>query len=376
MAPQKLQGFQSNAAANVGQAPQVTAAAPQMAAQQLASLSDRLTQFSAFMYNKAGDVAAQQAKDDALNDSAKGVDFHRESVYTVYGKAYNDTLSATYASNADIAINKKSNELALEYEHDPVGYSEAISQYVGKMSQKAPTPELNAVIGISGEKVKNATFGKLMTVQKHRIDASKVQSFQESWDLNTGQVINLQAAGKNADADVLIRKSITHLESLVDEGLIEQAAADKLIYDTEFTLIHGVSVEKMTGLLQQEDLTAAKAYLDAQTAENRADMDVPQNDKHQGDLAKLYNAEVRNRKADETSNKERANLVIKKVNEIRALGKEPPIDLVNEAEALKSQASLTNQDAYPVQKSAYDEVKKFDDKSIPDKEKYIADLKK
>ena len=372
----ELKGFESKA--QVARPSSITAPTTSIAAQQSASLASRLESFSNTMFKNQAQVTADQATQDALRDAAQNKPFYKEDVYTAYGKAYNNSLSATYASEADISITKKSFELEQANINNPVGYSKAMDKYISELSSGAPTPELSTVIGLSGNKLKNSTFGRLQIAENQRIRAKQVEVFDQEASINLGQIINLRSLGTpqgDRDAEILEQKNILHLESLVADGSISPAKALEWKDAAQFEVTYGTSIEKFGKMLQMESLEEAQKYLVAQTSENRQDMDIPQNTKHQDDLTRMFNNEVKRRKANETGLKEEANLVLTKVNEILASGKTPPTELMSQAKNMAQYASLSKQDAMKTQLMAYNEVKKFGFMSLPEQETYLSEFK-
>jgi len=311
-----LQGYQSKPV-QIQQAPQAQPLAASMASRELETLSGKLEKFSQFMYQKQAETTAIQAKDDALRDAAEGKPFYREAVYTAYGKAYNNTLTATYAANADIAINKKSNELAMELENNPMAYDKAMGDYVREMSRTAPSPELQTVIGLSGEKVKNAAYGQLAQAENRRIKKSQLETFQQEWEENLGQIVNLQAQNNSRDAEILKDKNIAHMGTLVRDGILTPEVAQKFVKDAEFKITNGVALENMKGLLAETSLENAEKYLQAETEQHRGDMDIHENDVHQASLLKMYQNEVRKRDAAEVDKTDFANQIVGDATKVR-----------------------------------------------------------
>ena len=357
-----LQGYTTQASGQVGEAAQTQTPGLTLAAQGMAELSQRLGQFSELMVKKAGDEAIDKAKNDALRDSAAGEPFYKEEVHTIYGKAYNNTLSATYAANADLKINEKSDELSLKHEYDPVGYSKAMDEYVEGMSNTAPTPELKTVIGLSGAKLKNAVFGKLNIAEQGRIKASKLETFGRELDLNINQIIELEASGNTKDSELLKKKNLAHLDAMRREGLIDEATAKKLITDSQFKITYGTAVKNMEELLAKPDLTYAQQYLAGATDENRADMSVDENDAYRKELRTMFAQEVKRRKAAATTSKKAAKVVIKNAVEVRKNNKTP--DNLTEIDEAKKLLTPEELNAYNIQERAMNAIGNFGDLTI------------
>jgi len=331
-----LQGFESTQPnVNQIQAPNIKASdtAARQAQQNFGDLTSRLENFSSFKMKQHEAATIDKAQKDAYNDSLNGKPFHSKSVTTAYGKAYNSVASATYASQADLTINQRSLELAQQFENDPAAYSKAMGEFIKSMSTEAPTPELASVISITGDKTKNSIFGKLTIAQNQRIKASQVETFHQEWDLNLNQVVELAATGKHDDSELLKQKNLVHLGAMVNEGLVTPEAAQKVIKDGEFKLTYGIDTRNMQELINKGDLKAAKTFLDDKTAENRHDMDIPENDKYRSGLTKMYNSAV---KAAEAGKKKQVDFSTQVINDEINIMKEgktsaTPTDKVKEA---------------------------------------------
>ena len=349
------------------QAPQVQGVSTpgtQIAQQQFGSLADRLDGFAKSKFQDFERETVAQAEKDAYNDSINGEEFYSESVTTAYGRAYNNVASATFASNADLMINKRSDELLLEYENDPVSYDNNMKEFVSGLSKEAPTPELQSVISISGTKLKNNTFGKLSILENNRIKAGQVETFNQEWDLNVSQIIELRAIGNTADSDLLIGKNKEHLNAMVESGLIAPADAQKRIKETQFNTTNGVAQRDMESLLAEPTLENAEKYLQAELSQERGDMDVEENAKHQASLTRLYNTEYKSREATNGAMKKEASIAVSDAIKIYKSGKEPE----NYKEVIDS-ASLVppkQQHELVVAESAYKIQQKIDYMTLPE----------
>lgn len=361
-----LKGFDPQAT-RVSQPPATTAPAIQESAQQLQDVTSRLKSFSQTMFQKQAEVVADKAKDRALKDAAEGVPFHKEEVYTVYGKAYNNTLSATYAAQGEIALSKKAQELALIHQNNPVGFSKAMGSYLEGVTKTAPTPALKTSLGIYGEKLKNKAFGSLSIAQNNRIKAEQKEIFLQSWGKDIGQTIDAIHSGDTASADILIQKNKAHLESLRNTGSISPAEALRLNKNATYQITYGTSMLKMGQMLDEGDIDGATAYLEEQTATNRPDMDIPENKKHKADLNRMMNSYITKQKAAKTAMQSQANSILSDAGSILDAGKTPDnMQEVEEAYALASEAKKREFD----KKTAVAEIynKHLDGLSLPDQE--------
>ena len=297
--------------------------AAQQATKQLEGLTQRLEQFKDFKFKQLADETTEAAKQDAFTDSINGEPFHRESVTTVYGQAYNSVASATYASSADISINEKSTQLAIEHRGNPVGYDMSMKEYVSGLSKEAPTPELQSVINISGNKLRTSTFGKMSIVENEELRQHSIEVFGQEWDLNLNQIVGLHNEGQDADAELLKTKNIAHLTSMKNAALITDATAASLIKDAKFKITYGTDMHAMQNYIETEGLPASKELLEAKLSVSRPDMDIAENKKYDADLTKLYTDAVKTAKADVSNQKKVAKKVIKEATTVLNNNKTP-----------------------------------------------------
>ena len=366
-----LKGYQKQATPTP-QVPQATSVGAQQSAQTMQSLSDRLERFSDFQLKQREIETVDRATQDAYTASVNGDPFYKESVTTAYGRAYNSVASATYASNANLDINRISNQLSIDYENDPEGYDSNMDEYIRSLANSAPTPELNSVISISGAKTKNSMYGKLKTFEYGRIKAEQVETFNQEWDLNVSQIIELQATDNTKDSELLKAKNMEHLKSMNREGLIDGATAQSLVDKAEFSITNGTALRNMEELLLEDDLTNASKYLNAEVTQERADMTPDQNAAHQASLQKLYSSELRARKAEEKKVSDYSTQMLK--DEIKII-EDGGVSAYSEEEIESAFTNSTSKDVkykYAQQKTIQRVVSDWSTLSIPEQEDRIA----
>lgn len=352
----ELKGYQSQVQPGQ-QSVQSSEAIHQAGQRQQNSVLNRLSQFSDIAAQSLKYQAQDQAVEDAQRDSREGKAFHKESVYSVYGRAYNNTASATYSANANIAMQQKSDELQMEFENNPLGYDTAMQSFVKEMADTAPTEDISATIRIGGTKIKNGVFGDLSIAENNRIKASQLETFSQELELNINQIIQLDADGKTADSAVLKHKNLVYLNTMMDEGLIDEATGKKYINDTEFKINHGVALKIMEDLLEEDSLVNAKAYLDEQTAKARGDMDIVENKKYNDDLNHAYNNELKSRDAEKKSRTKFANEGIDEAIKVFKAGRIP--DNLQEVYESIDLASPKKQDELDLQIAVYSQSQEF-----------------
>jgi len=363
--PDGLKGFQP-IAPKIAQPPAMIAPAAAEAAQQLSTLSGRLEQFSQAMFQRHAEVVADKAKDDALRDSAAGVPFHKEEVYTIYGKAYNNTLSATYASNAEINISRKAQEYSLQFENDPVGYSQAMDSYVGGLVKNAPTPSLKTVIGIYGKKTSNAGFGRLAIKENKELKEYQVQTFIDSWANAVPQIADMLHKGDIAGASVFIEAKLAQGQVMVDTGLLEASQLVQLSKGSKFTITNETSLKNFDVLLTEGKIDKAAEIIAILKEVNNPEMDMNENKKTYADHLKRMTTYLTQQKALITAQGKTANIALGDGTKIFRAGKYP--DNIDELENQKYLASETKRHEYEVAQAVFEETQKIEGLTITEKE--------
>lgn len=319
-------------------------------AQTWQNLSNKLEQWGNVAYKYGAEKRTAEGREQALSDVAETGSYTPKDEFTVYGKAYNQAASATYAAKADIDISKKSDELSLQFQNDPSSYNEEMEKYLQEYTKESPSIELNTVVNLSGTKVKDNTLGKLLIAQDKRRRDYQVTTFKQSWDLNLGQIVDLEASGKNNDALALKVKNLEHLNTLVNDGLITPAAAKDLVNESEYKITLNTALENMKMLLDDDTLDNATKYLEAVNKENRADLTIEQNDKMQAELNRMYSGEVKRRKAENKNKEEFSNQIIGDAIDILKEGKTP--DNMTQIDAALGSASKAKKWEFEKQKKA------------------------
>ena len=361
----ELKSFQPKEV-RVAQPPAMIAPAAAEAAQQLSSLSGRLEQFSQAMFQKQAEVVADKAKDQALKDSAAGVPFHKEEVYTIYGKAYNNTLSATYASNAELSISQKAQEYSLQFDNDPVGYSQAMDSYVGGLVKNAPTPSLKTVIGIYGKKTSNAGFGRLAIKENRELKEYQVQTFINSWANAVPQISDMLHRGDTAGAALYIDSKLGQGQTMVDAGLLEASQLVQLSKGSKFTITNETSLKDFDALLEEGKIEKAQEILAGLKEVNNPEMDMKENKKTYADHLRRMSTYLTQQKAIRTAQGASANILIGDAIKVYKGEKYP--DNIDEIESQKHLASETKQHELEIAEKVFEETQKVAGLTITEKE--------
>lgn len=367
----ELKGYQTQ-----GVTPSAGGVAPTMAAQasQVAnqSLANRLSEFTGMAQQAAKAQAQDKAVEDAARDSAEGKPFYKESVYTAYGQAYNSAASATYAANANIETQRKSDELALQHENNPLAYTTAMNSFVEELGKQAPTDSLRATIKISGTKLKNAVFGSLSQQENQRIKAAQKETFLQESQLNIGQIVNLESIGDTAAADLLKKKNLVHMNALEAEGVLTPAESIKYTKQGNFQIRKGTAENNMMGLLQEASLENAATLLENYRTTKSQDLDIDEHEAIYSELNRLYSNEVKNRDAVDKEKKEYANSIIDDANKVMKAGL--TFDDIEGAKEAYQFATPAKQKEFDIQMAAKKAMDIYRYKSLPEQEKTLADV--
>jgi len=272
-----------------------------VATQRFESLSSKLDQFSqmALKQHVIGRMGA--AQDQAAKDDAKGVPFHKESIYTEYGKAYNNTRSATFAANAEIDLTTKSAEFAQQFEHQPAEYNNAMKNYREKLSLDAPTPELGNVIAISGRKIQNHQFGKLSIAQNEEFNRYKLNTYANFIGLQESRAINAGAKGDKGkkDLDLIREYSLDYTNAMVEDGIITKAEAEQQIEISEYKIKKGTLESQIRDLVTEKSFDEARNIVSSFGDEIPEGYTVAQYDAINKSITSIYNGGIKTQKAKE-----------------------------------------------------------------------------
>jgi len=260
--------------------------------------TSKLKEFKDFKEAQRDRAVKETAREQAFKDSRENKPFNKK-VNNMYGSVYNEVRTATYAADAELMISSTSIELAMSYENDPESYDNAMKSYVDGLADAAPTSDLQSVIAIGGHKRRTESYGKLKVAEHGRIQAAEIETFSQSIELNVAQIIELQATGDTERAEFEKKKNLEYIGAMSSKGLINDAQVQQILKKAQYQVTNGTAQRNMEDLLTESSLENASKYLNAEVTQERADMTPEQNAAHQASLQKLFNAEVRARKANE-----------------------------------------------------------------------------
>ena len=333
-------------------------AASSVATRGLQDLSSRLAAFSSAAFERAAVEASEKAVTQAQKDDSSGAAFHKQSVHTAYGKAYNNARTASYTANAEIELDRKSTEYALQFKNDPDGYAKSMQEYYKQMQSEAPIPELKSVIGITGKKIANQTFGKLMVGAMKESQDAQLDDYGRAIELKTGQLINAYSRGDNATAELIKDSMFTYTGTMQFEGLIDQATAQKIERNVEYEVTKGTISNAVRDLVEDGNLADAGTIIESFSSEIPENMSIEEAENITQEITQIFNNGVKVHKAGLKTAAKQANNEVKDAVSVMKSGKVPKKPV---SEETLSASSEENQNKYYVQKEVSKILNKYSD---------------
>ena len=347
-------------------------AASSVATRGLQDLSSRLAAFSSAAFERAAVEASEKAVTQAQKDDSSGAAFHKQSVHTAYGKAYNNARTASYTANAEIELDRKSTEYALQFKNDPDGYAKSMQEYYKQMQSEAPIPELKSVIGITGKKIANQTFGKLMVGAMKESQDAQLDDYGRAIELKTGQLINAYSRGDNATAELIKDSMFTYTGTMQFEGLIDQATAQKIERNVEYEVTKGTISNAVRDLVEDGNLADAGTIIESFSSEIPENMSIEEAENITQEITQIFNNGVKVHKAGLKTVAKQANNEVKDAVSVMKSGKVPKKPV---SEETLSASSEENQNKYYVQKEVSKILNKYSGFTIEEQEKLVTEYK-
>lgn len=371
---QGLKGFEAQPL-RTPQVVETPTAATQITAQQLGGLSDRLKRFSDSMMQKHAEVVADKASEKALKDIERTGTFDKEEVYTVYGKAYNTAAKAAYGANAELLIDEKAQQLAIQYQNDPVGYAENIKSFTDGVVSKAPTQELRTTLGIYSGKVKNKGFGAISTKMDAELRQGRKVALVNNFERGLGQIVNSELEGNRDEAELRMFDLASKLDGMYASGDLTAAEHQRLKIQGEYTLTHDIGVGTLTNMLLEDNLDDALKFIEDETQEQPTSMTPDQFDKYQSRLRSVFNEYKSGKKAQGKSATTAANIAVDDAIKLYKNGKTPTLGQLTLIESVLPGASPKKQHEYAVYDEANKQMFQWEHLSIAEKEIKYNELK-
>lgn len=344
-------------------------AAVRQAGQNIQDLGSRLSAFSKQSFQMAGAEAAQEATVQAANDDAKGKEFHKESIHTMYGRAYNNTRSASYAASSEIDLSNASSTLATEFNGDPEGYRKAMNNYYETMQEEAPTAELKGVIGISGRKLTNHTFGKMTIAKDAELKATQKQEYVQSIDLKIGQAINAKSTGDIKTYDLIMSSMTEYTKTMSDNNILSGAEVLKIKDTADYTIKKGVMESNLDDLMNMGNIEEAQKMVSDFNAKIPKDLSVSQYENIQASLNRKFTTQLKLNKASNDKITKANKKTVKTGIDLLDAGKEP--DNLNQLDDLVETLSPEDKDEYMISKEAYSLTSSFQDLTLSEQQAEI-----
>ncbi len=340
--------------------------ASRVATSSIQSLAQRLETFEGRAFKQAGEQASQEAIEQAAKDDINGAEFHKESIHTVYGKAYNDTRSASYTANAELDLNNRSGQIAEQFQNDPEGYRKAMQAYTDTLKSDAPTPEIQSVIAITGKKLNNYAFGKLTIAKNTQIKETQKEEYSQSISLGVGQLVNALSIGDTKTAELLRDKMEKQSTTMIEGGVIEPDEYLKIKDIAEYQTKRGVLENNLNDLIVAGKLEEAQDLVFGFNEKIPEDLSPTQYSNIKTSLNKTFSRAINKKsgidKAVIESNKISVNEAIK----ILKSGDTP--ENLDTADNVVGTLSLTKQREYDVAKKVQGIVSQYETKTLKEQE--------
>jgi hypothetical protein len=349
-----------------------TQAAIGQATRNIASLSDRLEAFSKKSLQVAAAQAANEATRQAAIDDVKGKEFHEENVHTIYGKAYNNVRSASYAANSEIDLTATSQRLSQELQGDPVGYRNAMKEYINTLQKDAPTPELQSVINISGKKITNHAFGKMSIAKDAEIKAFQKEEYTQNVNLKIGQAINAKSSGDQKTFDLIMSSMTQYTTTMQESGAITPAEVLKIKDIAEFTINKGVAEQNITDLVSQGNFDEAIKKVNKFDEEIQEGYTVKGWKAVSSSMSSILGSGLKREKLLNAQIKKEADNKIRDSIKIMENGKYPDTPVTDEDLA---NASPSIVEKFTTQETVSDILSKFSGDSLIEKEEKLNEFK-
>jgi len=336
------------------------------------NLSAKMEQWGSFATQEAGKQRAIEAEEQAYKDQMSGKPLHKESVYTIYGQAYNSTRKATYLADTEIDIKNKSNELAIEHKNDPDAYMASMDGYLEGIKKETNIPDIEMALGISSSKVVSNTYNKLATKKQNDDITLQRAKFTQYAGLKSSELINAISSGDLKSADLIRHSLDEYTTSLMTDGVISDSEYITMISDFEFTINKGVAENELNGLLQDGDIAGAKSVVDEFNKEIPKGYTPNQYSKVKASLNKIYNNAYSKIKAEKKIYDTKVKGYLKDGSAVYDAGKIP----VNSEELDRLSLTLSEDERkdFELSKQAFGIISEFEELSLPEQQAEVNKL--
>jgi len=245
-----LQGYKSQVRPIVAQPQATSTAAPQLAAQQLAGLSQRLEQFSGNIFRMAAENSKVKAADNAMADvnkyrqetnrilssdlsesdkQKKLAGLQESHEYDgwghVYKNSYKTTFDAAYANTVTTDAKAAADIAAAESDGSSEAFANIWGKYSDSIVRAAPTDALAATAKMALTKNGSANFKSLATAEWKKDYATKKKSSEKVLEHLQEEYITAYSNYDKAGMDSSISQYGAAVQSAIDSGFMTKDEA-------------------------------------------------------------------------------------------------------------------------------------------------------
>ena len=354
------------------QASQGLSVATSEVASNFVSLSDRLESFSKQSFQLAGEQAAAKATQDAADDAYNKKPFHKESVHTVYGKAYNNARNATFTAEGEMNLSAQMNQLSIDHQNDPIAFHKASQAAIDTISENSPTPEIKAALNITGKKLQNHTFGKLQVAFDGKVKQHQAQTYNRFIDEQVAQIAILATNGDTATIKTKTDNMRNSTIAMIEAGVIPPEAANGLETKVQFETNKAIQSKKMQDSIDAGDLNKAKVFLDNYGKTIDPGFTIGEHENINEKLTKMYNSAVKTSNAKLKEMKEQSEILVSEAEQVFKYGQTP--DNIDQVRASLPFVSEKKQRSFLVQEKAFKIENKYSNLSISEYEAKLVEL--
>lgn len=349
-----------------------TSIAQQAKASAFQNLSSKMDMWSNNLSNDLAKQRAIEAEQQAYKDTLENKPLHQESVYTVYGQAYNSTRKATYLADTEINIKNKSDELAIKFKSDPDGYLNEMDGYLKGVRDETKVPDIEMAIGLTSKKVLDNTYNKLSLAKQEEETNFQRVKFEEYAGLKSSELINALSSRDIKSADLIRHSLDEYTTSLLQDGVITDAEYLKMTKDFEFTVNKGVLENEVSGFVDEKNMNGAKKIVDDFNKEIPKGYTPDQYKKVQASINTIYNQALVKQKAERVEYETSIKKDLRDGISVYDSGKIP----FNSEQLDRMAMQLNPEDRrdYELSKQSYEIISKFDNLPLEEQQTYINKL--
>lgn len=322
------------------------------------NLASKIDMWSNNLTNDLAKKRAIEAEQQAYKDTLDNKPLHQESVYTVYGQAYNNTRKATYLADTEINIKNKSDELYIKHKNNPDGYLNEMNGYLKGVKEETAIPDIEMAIGLASKKVMDNTYNKLSLVKQEEDRKFQRAKFEEYSGLKSSELINALSAGDIKSADLIRHSLDEYTTSLLQDGIIGDDEFLKMTSDFEFTVNKGVLENKVSASIQADDMESAKSIVDEFNKEIPSGYTPDQYRKTKASINGIYNQSLVRKKAEEKELMGTIKKDLKDGADIYDSGKIP--NNSEELDRMAMQLPQEDRKEYELSKQSYEIISQFE----------------